>query len=121
MMRRLLIIPAFLSLSIACAARAHADEPGCRKLADFQKMVADKGGSSRPLTTRELDFARGVYVAQPETPAMFPKGDSGLWIVADGRAIVVFTRHGEVCERISLGKDGARNFEALETPEGDPS
>jgi hypothetical protein len=96
-------------------------EVKCRSLTDLSKIVESSGGVSRPLTTRELDFARGLYVAQPNTPLNMPAGDSGVWIHADGHDLVIFTRHGEACEVMAIGPDGLRNFERLDVAAGDPS
>ena len=113
-MRNLLLIAALIA-----APPARADE--CRRLDEVATMLAARGGAMRPLTTRELDFARGLYVAQPGTPALFPDGDGGLWVTIGARVMVVFTRHGEACEMLGVGHDGLRNFERLEAPPGDPS
>lgn len=113
------IFPIALAALVFIAVQpALADD--CRKLEDVAEVLAAGGGSMRPLTTRELDFARGLFVAQPHTPAMFPEGDSGLWITTGGRVMVIFTRHGKACEMLGIGSDGQRNFEALNRPAGDP-
>ena len=112
-------------LSVTCVAAAVCGpalaEGECRKIEDVVTIVAASGGALRPLTTRELDFARGLYVAQPNTPPQMPEGDSGLWVTAGDKVLVMFTRHGEACEVIAIGRDGARNFERLERPAGEPS
>ena len=105
----------------AAACRPALAEGECRKIEDVVTIVAASGGALRPLTTRELDFARGLYVAQPNTPPLMPEGDSGLWVTAGDKVLVMFTRHGEACEVIAIGRDGARNFERLERPAGEPS
>ena len=108
-----------LSALLLAAPAARAQE--CRKLDEVAASLAASGGAMRPLTTRELDFARGLFVAQPHTPALMPEGDSGLWVTIGERVLVVFTRRGEACEMLGIGRDGLRNFERLDTPAGDPS
>lgn len=109
-----------LFLTAALFARP-AQAEDCRKLEDVAKILAESGGGMRPLTTRELDFARGLFVAQPNTPALMPEGDSGLWVTIGERVMVVFTRRGQACEMLGIGRDGVRNFERLELPAGEPS
>jgi hypothetical protein len=108
-----------LTAALFAAPAARADE--CRKLEEVAKILAESGGGMRPLTTRELDFARGLFVAQPNTPALMPEGDSGLWVTNGERVMVVFTRHGAACEMLGIGRDGVRNFERLGQPAGEPS
>ena len=85
----------------------------CRKAEDVLRMALESGGAARPLTTRELDFARGLYVAQPGTPADFPQGEGGLLIEAGGQVLLAFTRGALACELISLGRDGQRNLDRI--------
>lgn len=93
-----------------------AEAAECSKIEDLAATIIDGGGSMRPLTTRELDFARGLFVAQPNTPALFPEGGSGLWVIIDGHVRVIFTRQGQACEVMGIGADGVRNFEKLALP-----
>ena len=100
---------------------AHAQTPPCRPIAKVVEMAQDMGGTSRPLTARELDFARGLYVAQPNTPNDFPQGEGGLRIEVEGKVMLAFTRGELACELISLGRDGQRNLDRIARGPGAPS
>ena len=111
-----------VSLSILIGIRsARADTPVCHPIAEVVKLAQDMGGTSRPLTTRELDFARGMYFAQPNTPNDFPQGEGGLRIEVEGKVMLSFTRGELACELISLGRDGLRNLDRIAHGPGAPS
>ena len=93
----------------------------CRKVEDVLRVALESGAAARPLTTRELDFARGLYVAQPGTPADFPQGEGGLLIETGGQVLLAFTRGALACELISLGRDGMRNLDRIAHGPGAPS
>ena len=111
-----LVLAALCLLSAPALAQSE-----CRSAEEVLRMALQSGGAARPLSTRELDFARGLYVAQPGTPADFPQGEGGLLIEAGGRVLLVFTRGPLACELIGLGADGRRNLERIAHGPGAPS
>ena len=106
---------------LSIASFVHAQTPPCYPIADVVKRAQDAGGTVRPMTTRELDFARGMYFAQPNTPNDFPQGEGGLRIEVDGKVMLAFTRGALACELISLGRDGQRNLDRIAHGPGSPS
>ena len=106
---------------IAVASFAVAQPTGCSTIVDVVKMAQEMGGSARPLTASELNFSRGLFAAQPNTPMDYPEGDGGLMLVYAGKMIIAFARGGKVCEMMSIGPDGKRNFERIVRGPGEPS
>ena len=100
---------------------AHAQTPTCHTIAEVVRLAQDMGGTSRPLTTRELDFARGMFVAQPTTPSDYPQGEGGLMLMRDGHMLIFFTRGELACEMIAVGADGVRNLDRIAHGPGAPS
>lgn len=106
---------------IAVASFAVAQPTGCRAIVDVVKMAQETGGSARPLTGPELNLARGLFVAQPNTPMDYPEGDGGLMLTREGTMVIAFIRGALVCEMMNIGRDGQRNFERLTHGPGAPS
>ena len=111
---------------LLCASPALADAPpfDCRALSEFKKRVESAGAWAQPLTDRELDFARGVYVMQPSTPMSLPPGDAAMWIDfhnPDGSIMVFFVDGERVCEPMSVTKSAREVFKQLDQKAGSPS
>lgn len=115
------ILSLVFAVALLVLKGAKAEETKCHKIEEIEKSVLGSGGTARPLTTRELDFARGIYVMFPGGNHEFPMGKSGLWIEVKGTIYVVFTQGGMGCGWVNVSEAGAKDFEKLEVGGGEPS
>jgi hypothetical protein len=59
------------------------------------------------LTPEQFQFARGLFVMAPDTPASLPPGDSAAMSLGpDGSASIVYIDGDQACAPMKLGKEG---------------
>ena len=113
----------FATVLVMCFTSAIAEAAEtCMPLSRAKKDVADNGGILVPMTTRELNFVRGVYFVTPPASTHLPPGGAGLWVLMDGqKRFAVFVDGERVCGSLNIPPQLLPALGELDQQTGDAS
>lgn len=110
-MRTMIAVALVLLAGAARADDAHeSDDAGflsaiCRPLAMAQKAADARSGQWVAMTRDQLEFARGLYLAAPDTPAALPPGDASAIVIYPDKSFeqVFFLDDAMACGPLFVG------------------